>query len=46
MRRLVLALCLALVACAPPPAPTDVAAPPLPCDDGGSGGVLIDGVCL
>ncbi len=41
-----------LAACgapAPPPAaPTATVAPvrAIPCDDGGSGGVMIDGVCL
>jgi type IV pilus biogenesis protein CpaD/CtpE len=46
-RQLVLLAVVAalLAACAPAP-PTTRALQPRPCDDGGSGGVLIDGVCL
>ena len=48
MRRLLFVLAgLALAACAPAERSwTGAAAQPRPCDDGGSGGVLIDGVCL
>jgi hypothetical protein len=46
---LLLALLPALAACAPapqPPAPGPQRIVLQSCDDGGSGGVLIDGVCL
>ena len=48
MRRLALILaCLGLAGCAAgEPARTGAAAASRACDDGGSGGVIIDGVCL
>lgn len=45
-RAVLLCLGLALAACAAGP-PTSPGGPkPRPCDDGGSGGYVIDGVCL
>ena len=53
MSRLLLPLLLGVLlgACGSAPAPAPTSGAPAPttlrgCDDGGSGGVLIDGVCL
>jgi hypothetical protein len=37
---------LLLAGCAVPAADSGLAFAPQPCDDGGDGGVIIDGVCL
>ena len=45
-RALLLCLGLALGACTAAPTTTPDGPRPRPCDDGGSGGYVIDGVCL